>query len=149
MLVACGLSVRLQRGISRPILALTHASERIAVAADYSIRAELSAGAELRTLQAAFNRMLDHIQHSDEALQLAHSELPPRFTFEVISNVFTPMEERLSVTDRSIASMAVKIPTNDVMPIATISAVNTDLSMFAWIERRPSFMFSIRFMDFL
>ena len=74
MLVAMVLSIGLQRGISRPISALTQAAECITQKDDYSIRVEKSAGAELRTLQTAFNRMLDHIERSDRALQQAQSE---------------------------------------------------------------------------
>ena len=78
MLVATILSIGLQRGISRPISALTQAAQRITSADDYSIRVDMSAGAELRTLQTAFNRMLDHIQESDRAVQQAQGELEER-----------------------------------------------------------------------
>jgi signal transduction histidine kinase/DNA-binding response OmpR family regulator len=78
MLVALILSLGLQRGISRPIFGLTQAAQRITRVDDYSIRVDMAAGGELRTLQSAFNRMLDHIQKSDRALQQAHNELEER-----------------------------------------------------------------------
>lgn len=78
MVVAILLSMGLQRGISRPISALTQAAQRITSADDYSIRVDMAAGAEFRTLQTAFNRMLDHIQKSENALQQAHNELEER-----------------------------------------------------------------------
>ena len=78
MLVAIGMSVHFQRAISRPIRGLTQAALRITQNADYSIRVETQAGAELRTLQQSFNAMLDHIQSSDAALQQARAELEER-----------------------------------------------------------------------
>jgi hypothetical protein len=39
--------------------------------------------------------------------------------------------------------MAVRTPTSDIMPIATIKAVRTERSILARIERSPSLMFSI------
>ena len=80
MVVAMFLSIGLQRGISRPISALTQAAQRITRADDYSIRVDTAAGPELRTLQTAFNRMLDHIQKSEKALQQAHDQLEERVT---------------------------------------------------------------------
>jgi hypothetical protein len=59
-----------------------------------------------------------------------------------MSKVFTPREDKLSVTECSIPSMVVSIPTRAVMPIATIRAVRIDLSIFACMERKPSFIFS-------
>jgi signal transduction histidine kinase/ActR/RegA family two-component response regulator/HPt (histidine-containing phosphotransfer) domain-containing protein len=76
--VALFLSMAMQRGISGPISALTQAAQRIAKADDYSIRVKTEADAELFTLQTAFNRMLDHIQKSEQALQTAHNELEAR-----------------------------------------------------------------------
>jgi hypothetical protein len=48
-----------------------------------------------------------------------------------------------------MASMAVNMPTSDVIPMATIQAVSTERSMFALTERRPSRTFSSKFMEFL
>jgi signal transduction histidine kinase/ActR/RegA family two-component response regulator/HPt (histidine-containing phosphotransfer) domain-containing protein len=78
MAVAIFLSMGMQRGISRPILALTQAAQRIAIADDYSIRVDTEARAELYTLQTAFNRMLDHIEKSECELQAAHNDLEAR-----------------------------------------------------------------------
>ena len=78
MSVAIILSMAMQRGIVRPICALTNAAEKIAVADDCSIRVNTEAHGELQTLQTAFNRMLDHIQRSEQALQQAHNELEAR-----------------------------------------------------------------------
>lgn len=78
MSVAIILSMAMQRGIVRPITALTNAAEKIANADDCSIRVNTEAHGELQTLQTAFNGMLDHIQRSEQALQQAHNELEAR-----------------------------------------------------------------------
>jgi signal transduction histidine kinase/DNA-binding response OmpR family regulator len=78
MLVVVFISMRLQRAISRPIVALTQAAQQISLSADPSIRVETEAGAELKTLQDAFNRMLDRLQESEQALQAAHGNLEDR-----------------------------------------------------------------------
>jgi hypothetical protein len=41
--------------------------------------------------------------------------------------------------------MAVRIPTKEVIPMATIIAVRTVLSKFALIDLTPSLMFSAKF----
>ncbi|MBP89343.1 MAG: hypothetical protein CMJ64_21965 [Planctomycetaceae bacterium] len=67
MLVVIFISMRLQRAISRPIVALTKAAQQISLSADPSIRVETQASGELKTLQDTFNRMLDRIQQSERA----------------------------------------------------------------------------------
>src|SRR5688500_7256781 len=69
-----------------------------------------------------------------------------RLVFELISKVLTPSDDKLSVTECSIPSIVVSIPTRAVMPIATMRAVSTDLNRLACMERKPSLIFSIRFM---
>jgi len=78
MLVVILISMRLQRAISRPILALTKAADDITANGDYSIRVEGNAGAELKRLQDTFNRMLDKIEQSEKQIQAAHDELEER-----------------------------------------------------------------------
>jgi signal transduction histidine kinase/DNA-binding response OmpR family regulator len=72
------LGVRLQRTISRPILNLAGAAARISSHGDYAIRVEESSHDELGTLCAEFNRMLDRVETSDQALKKAHDELEDR-----------------------------------------------------------------------
>ena len=78
MSVAILLACRLQGALARPIRALTQAVCRVTADADYTIRVESSADAELKTLQEAFNRMLDRIESSERKLQRAHDELEER-----------------------------------------------------------------------
>lgn len=78
MLVVLVLAMRLQRAISRPILELTKAAEQISINADYAIRVDGNAQAELKTLQDAFNHMLDRVQTSEAAIQTAQNQLEDR-----------------------------------------------------------------------
>ena len=78
MLVVLILAMRLQRAISRPILELTKVAEQISINADYAIRVDGNAQAELKTLQDAFNHMLDRVQSSEAQIQKAQAELESR-----------------------------------------------------------------------
>ena len=61
-----------------------------------------------------------------------------------------PAELAARITEeRSIPSIAVRIPTNKVIPIATIRAVKTERSILALMDRIPSFIFSIKFIGFV
>jgi hypothetical protein len=78
---------------------------------------------------------------------LTPSWFEPLLNFEDISNELAPKDERLSETEYSIPSIAVRIPTREVMPIAIMHAVSTDRSMFAFTDRRPSLKFSAKFIE--
>src|SRR6187402_1586911 len=69
-----------------------------------------------------------------------------RFCFEEISNTFTPREDKLCDTEYSIPSIAVRIPTREVIPMATMRAVSIDRSKLACTDLIPSLIFSNRFM---
>ena len=62
------LSTLLQKRISAPILALTHAAETITQRGDYSVRAPKLTDDELGTLTDAFNRMLSETQDNQDRL---------------------------------------------------------------------------------
>ena len=64
------LSWKLQRGVSRPILALTQVARAVADRRDYSVRAERLSDDELGVLTDAFNQMLERIQAGKEARRL-------------------------------------------------------------------------------
>jgi signal transduction histidine kinase/DNA-binding NarL/FixJ family response regulator len=78
MLIVVVLAMRLQRAITRPISELTKVAEQISINADYTIRVGGNAQAELKTLQDAFNHMLDRVQTSEAAIQKAQNELEDR-----------------------------------------------------------------------
>jgi hypothetical protein len=55
---------------------------------------------------------------------------------------FPPISVKLSSTEFLMPSIAVKMPTNEVMPIAIMTAVSTERSILAAILRLPSLIFS-------
>ncbi len=75
LLMAFALSYRLQRPISRPILALAETAQAIARQKDYSVRAVRQGENELGMLTDAFNDMVSGIQEREQAL---HAEIIER-----------------------------------------------------------------------
>lgn len=69
------------------------------------------------------------------------------FALLTIVKVFEPNSAKVLLTDFCIPSTAVKIPTNDVIPIAMIKAVRTVRSTFPLMDRTPSRIFSTKFID--
>jgi signal transduction histidine kinase len=67
--VALFLSARLQRVISQPILALAGVARDVSTNKDYSLRAGVQGGGEIRALTMDFNEMLALIQARDDALR--------------------------------------------------------------------------------
>jgi signal transduction histidine kinase/CheY-like chemotaxis protein len=63
------LASRLRRLITKPILALARATQRISAEADYSLRVQKPGNDELGTLYDGFNAMLDQIQKRDHELE--------------------------------------------------------------------------------
>jgi hypothetical protein len=56
-----------------------------------------------------------------------------------------PRLEKLVLIDALMPSMAVRIPTREVMPMAMIEAVKTVLNRFDLIDFVPSLIFSAKF----
>jgi methyl-accepting chemotaxis protein len=69
------LASRLQRVISKPILALGKVARTISEQRDYSVRAVKFAGDEIGGLTDAFNQMLTEIEARQRELQEAHKSL--------------------------------------------------------------------------
>lgn len=69
LLVSVLLSMRLQRLISDPILALCQVARAVTAQNDYSLRATKQSHDELGGLIDGFNQMLDHIQKRDQELR--------------------------------------------------------------------------------
>ncbi|MGH8229116.1 MAG: ATP-binding protein [Steroidobacteraceae bacterium] len=82
VLVAYLVATRLQREISRPILALAGIARSVSENRDYSVRAAPAAGSELGLLTDAFNHMLTRIEEGQGRLQiqLARLDLLRRIT---------------------------------------------------------------------
>ena len=73
--VAVLLSVRLQRHVSRPVLALAGTAEIVTRERDYSIRAQRFNDDELGQLTDAFNSMLARVQEQDQSLRQGRDRL--------------------------------------------------------------------------
>jgi signal transduction histidine kinase/CheY-like chemotaxis protein len=72
---ALGVGRLAQRAVAQPILDLAQASHHIAEQGDFSLRMETRGRDEVGTLVAAFNRMLEGLQHRDQELKRTHAEL--------------------------------------------------------------------------
>jgi PAS domain S-box-containing protein len=75
LLAAFGLSSRLQKLISDPILHLAQTARLVAQEKNYSLRARKQSNDELGQLMDGFNEMLGQIQDRDAALQAARDHL--------------------------------------------------------------------------
>lgn len=158
MLVVIFISMRLQRAISRPIVALTKTAEQISLSADPSIRVEGQAAGELKTLQEAFNRMLGRIQQSEQALQTAHADLEDRVmarTRELSQEVTRRNETQIALeAAKEIAEAAnqaktnflanmsheIRTPLNGILGFAEMLANTEHLSL----EERADYLETIR-----
>jgi signal transduction histidine kinase len=74
-LVAALLSARLQRHVSRPVLALADTAQIVTRDRDYSIRAHRFSDDELGQLTDAFNSMLERVQEQDLSLRQGRDRL--------------------------------------------------------------------------
>ncbi len=75
LLVGFGLSTRLQRFVSEPILALAATAHTVAEQKDYSVRAPKLGGDEVGRLTDAFNQMLGQIQEDAASLRSVNRTL--------------------------------------------------------------------------
>lgn len=73
--VAVLLSARLQRHVSRPVLALADTAQIVTRDRDYSIRAQRFSDDELGQLTDAFNSMLERVQEQDLSLRQGRDRL--------------------------------------------------------------------------
>ena len=71
-------AVLVQRRVSDPLLSLAEMARRISYEDNYTLRMRGHTGGEVGILFEAFNRMLDQIQHSKDALATANDELEER-----------------------------------------------------------------------
>jgi PAS domain S-box-containing protein len=76
--VSIMLARRLQRSISEPILELAYVATQVTSLGDYTIRVQKQSEDELGILCTEFNRMLDRVNLSENALKKAHDELEDR-----------------------------------------------------------------------
>ena len=72
------VTLRMQRFISKPIVALSDAAAHVTRERDYSLRVQARGDGEIGQLIAAFNDMLGQIEARDAELRRAHDELEQR-----------------------------------------------------------------------
>jgi len=77
-IVAVLLSLRLQRHVSDPVLALALTAQAVSERQDYSLRAAKGGDDELGQLTDAFNTMLARVQQQDQALREHGDQLEQR-----------------------------------------------------------------------
>jgi signal transduction histidine kinase len=70
MLLAWGLSLRLQRGVTGPLLAIAGVAREVTEKRNFSLRAEKLSEDEVGRLGEAFNTMLAEIEHATHGLQV-------------------------------------------------------------------------------
>jgi len=78
LIVAYGISSKLQRLVVAPVLNLAGLARTVATEKDYSVRAAKRGNDEVGQLVDGFNEMLAQIQAKDAALQTARDELEKR-----------------------------------------------------------------------
>jgi PAS domain S-box-containing protein len=80
LMIALGMSTRMQRSIVQPIMRLTEAARHVSRDSDYSVRVPAQPVDELGVLATTFNDMLGKIEQQDVGLR--SSEERYRFLFE-------------------------------------------------------------------
>jgi light-regulated signal transduction histidine kinase (bacteriophytochrome) len=78
LLLAYGISRRLERGISGPIVDLTRVARRVSEDKDYTVRASEHGNDEIAILCRAFNDMLEQIRLRETELRQANERLEQR-----------------------------------------------------------------------
>src|SRR5437588_5994834 len=95
LLASLGISTRLHRRIVRPITGLTEAAEQVSRNADYSVRVETPAEAELRVLATTFNEMLAMIEQQNTVLRASEARFKGLSESGIIGIVVSDLSGRL------------------------------------------------------
>lgn len=107
ILLAYGLSRRLQHQISKPILALAATAAHVAETSDFTVRAERTRTSELNQLTDAFNQLLGRNQQSEGRLQiqLGHLNL-----LQHITRAISDRQDLVSISQVVLQTLEVNLP---------------------------------------
>ena len=106
LLVAFGMSYRLQQFISTPVLRLADTARKVSQRKDYSLRAEKLGRDELGYLTDSFNAMLAAIQERDAALEESRATLEQQVAARTRELVEKNERLQVSMAEAQAASQA-------------------------------------------
>lgn len=124
MIMAVYLAYRFQRGITRPIHALSVAAEKVSNDGDYGIRVEVESDDEIGRLTTIFNQMLQHVRDRDRELESARGLLEQRVEERTSELTIAKEEAEQAVKSKSrfLASMSheIRTPLNGVIGMTSL-----------------------------